>query len=320
MVIHMTLVRICSDRTSQTLLLAAVLLVGSAVCLRGPFPADARDDIYYKYHRLQWKSEADVVLIGDSRTMIGVSPGAMSDSLLGLRIRNFAFGAVGYSDQYMDAAEATLDQADGAKIIVMGITPRSLRRVATRDNQFIRSVNSMSRYNYWKAGWSGVFHHYWRPWRADEARDAAANPITAPRHHLDGWVEPLPFNVNPAVSLRHYEEICRDGIDREIVDGLLARVRDWSKCGIRVYAFRPPTCEEMVALETDFAESSFANAFEDAGGRWLTPSNEGLKTYDASHLDLPSTLLLSRRLAHVISFSEKSMAHQSRPLTDSVTQ
>jgi len=305
---------ILMDRTGQALGLASTLLLVTAVAMRGLYPFDFRERIYFDYQRLQWNAEADLVLIGDSRTMIGVSPGAMTELLPELRIRNFAFGAAGYSDQYLDATETTLDRVHGARMILLGITARTLRRTSLGDNEFVRSSGTQSAYNVWKSGWGGAIQHYWRPLdrRHPSELGPGGEPGAAARWHRDGWVEPWDAQVNPAVTLRYYAELQQEGIDAAIVDRLLTRVRQWTDRGIRVYGFRPPTCDAMVAVETDFDEAAFVREFQRAGGQWLSPSGEGMTTYDGSHLDRPSALLLSHRLAELIAEKEPLIAQRVR--------
>lgn len=43
----------------------------------------------------EWGSQADIVLLGDSRTLVGVSPEAMQSGLPDVSIFNYAFQAVG---------------------------------------------------------------------------------------------------------------------------------------------------------------------------------------------------------------------------------
>lgn len=299
-----------ADRTSQTLLLAAVVLT----VFRAPFPADLHEPRYFDYQKLMWKGNADVVILGDSRTLVGLSPGLMATELKGLRIRNFAFGGVGYSDDYLAAAESVLDTSSGRKIALLGITSRSLRMVSIKSNQFISCSKSLTIPTYSKSRWFGWVKKVWPPLdrpTLDQIVFGARQKYFRSQRTSDGWSEPQEAHIDYSEALNTYRHFKSDPIRDDIIQQLLYRVRDWSRQGVHVYAFRPPTCDAMDALEDDFAEAAFIRAFEDAGGRWLSPSHRDLSTYDASHLDRPSARVFSTRVGQAISVSEQILAEQS---------
>jgi len=295
------------DRTAQTLLIAVAILA----CVRAPWPSTLHEDRYYYYEKLTWKANADVVILGDSRALVALAPKTMAADLTNLRVRNFSFAGVGYSSDYLTAAEKVWDDQGPAKIALLGITARSLRGVSQKDNQFINSSKTLSLSTYWKARCLGWVPQVWRPLDRpflEQLVRGQPQQRSAARRDADGWFEPRADNGGNAESLHYYREIRHDPIRSDCIDLLLAKVREWTEQGIHVYGFRPPTCQEMEALEDDFAEASFAQAFEDAGGRWLAPSPAGLTTCDASHLDRRSVTVFSERVAKAVSLTEKPLA------------
>lgn len=295
------------DRTAQALLIAVAILV----CVRAPWPSTPHEDRYYYYEKLNWRANADVVILGDSRALVALSPESMAADLTDLRVRNFSFAGVGYSPDYLAAAEQVWDNQGTSKIALLGITARSLREISQRDDQFITSSRTLSPPAYWKARCLGWVPRIWPPLDRsllNQVFYGRSQQRNAVRRKADGWFEPSADSINIAESLRYYRQIRRYPIDSDCISHLLATVEDWTRKGIHVYGFRPPTCKEMEALEDDFEEASFARAFENAGGRWLAPSSEGLTTCDASHLDRQSVAAFSERVAKAVSTSENAFA------------
>lgn len=289
-----------ADRTAQCLMVVAAIL---GLC-RVPWSSTQLDDSFYYYQKLTWKQNADVVILGDSRPMVALSPTAMSGDLKGLRIRNFSFSGVGYSADYLTAAEQVWDnERDDARIALLGITPRSLRRVSLKANRFTSSARTYTPLTYWKARWLSWVPQTWpaldRPFLKVLTHAGAPGDFKLYRDAY-GWFEPCPQHADLAATTTYYRRIQNDPICPEIVDRVLDRVRRWSAIGIHVYGFRPPTCREMEALEDDFAEESFVRSFEAAGGRWISPPSDDLATYDASHLDADSVSKFSHRIARAV--------------------
>jgi len=299
------------DRTGQTLVIVAFLLSGAGWLLRGTLPEDLQNDQHYAYQKLTWRENADVVLLGDSRTWVALSPQEMSNELNDLRILNFGFGSVGYSADYLQAADRVWDRLSDRKIAVVGITPRSLRQISQDDNHFVASSRTFSLYSAWKSRWLGWAPGFWSPIDAGTMKRLMHGTKPGSARRLDdGSCQPRDEQVDHAVALNYYQNVQRDPIREEVVERLLAKVRDWTTQGIVVYGFRPPTCPAMEAMEQDFHEESFVAAFEAAGGHWLSPSQQDLQTFDGSHLDFPSARLFSIRLASLIRATEPCGAGQ----------
>ena len=293
------------DRTAWTMMIAAAILA----IVRGPLPDVAYEDAFFDYQKLTWKENAEVVMLGDSRTLVGLSPSVMASELKPRRIRNFAFAAAGYSSDYLNAAEKVWDPATDRKIAILGITPRSLRQLSLKSNQFVASSASLTSTNVWKARWLGWAKTTWAPLDRQFLNQIISGVRYDASEHRssDGWLEPRTSHIGHAESLNYYKQARKDPISNEIVEGVLAKVREWNARGIQVFGFRPPTCAAMESLEDDFSEQAFAQAFEAAGGYWLTPSSEGLVTFDASHLDRDSAREFSARMARAISATESTL-------------
>ena len=286
-----------SDRTTLSLLFAATLF--AILGWQTDEPLDLESDENFWFDKLHWHENTDVLILGDSRSLMGLSPKVMSIDLPGLRIRNFGFSGVPYTPDYLDAAERAWDRKSGERAALIGVTPQSLRK-RPQENQFSRSRATLTPIRRWMATWSGWAHRRWPPLTRDVfERNILGRTVDHFRtqHHPDGWVEPIVHGVTLKPQFEDYRQIRKYPISEEFTHTLLDRVRSWTDRGIRVYGFRPPTCPQMEAVENDFGERQFVKAFVKAGGEWLEPSQQDLKTFDGSHLDTSSSILLSIRIA-----------------------
>lgn len=290
-----------SDRTFQALALAVML--GSAYALRVHQPLSLEDDHAFWYDKLSWHDSADVVILGDSRSHMGLLPEVLASDGFPGRVLNFGFSGVRMSDEYLDAAEKVWNTRSQSRIAVIGVTPQSLRSRPRSTDQFSRTRDSHTAYRHWKARWLGWVEERWPPMTRrvlDQILQGVDRPRFATRHHADGWVEAITSNVDCEVQFEAYRKLRQTPVSDHLSESVVTRVRSWTRQGIRVYGFRPPTCVEMEAIELDFGEAEFIAEFEAAGGIWVTPSEAGLRTFDGSHLDVASAREFSRRLADSI--------------------
>ena len=78
-----------------------------------------------------------------------------------------------------------------------------------------------------------------------------------------------------------------------------------------MYGFRPPTVEEVVALENElsgFQEEEFKAAFETAGGNWLDVDRFGYPSHDGCHLRRDGAVVFTRDLSKMILAAEEKKA------------
>ena len=133
--------RLLGERTALAGVLSvlAILLGGWAIPDFEPGRVRYSGLVREEYWRIKmnWHHCADIVLAGDSRIQVGVSPERMNRQLPGLRILNYGFGRVGYSQEYLRAVEALLDPASSDRTIVLGITPSALLKVSQQNNVFL---------------------------------------------------------------------------------------------------------------------------------------------------------------------------------------
>ncbi|MBI2515862.1 MAG: hypothetical protein HYV95_02995 [Opitutae bacterium] len=271
--------------------------------------------------KLNWKSEFDMVLAGNSRVTVGLAPGEMSAALPGLRIANFGFDGNGFTPEYLDALEATFRPGSGERIVVLGITPITLTERAARQNGFseerLRSADErfLARHLPWVLDFFARFnprmalvllrgddigrelwHGYPDGWAAQDMQPA----------DLDGQVRFLRVNV-------------RDGafpVSPRIVSNLLTTVQKWRQAGITTFAFLPPVTAELAREEiraTGFVLPEFVKGFTAMGGHWLEVPSEVYLTYDGGHLEEESARRLSRDIATEIARRVRAAPTTSHP-------
>lgn len=305
--------RLLRERTAVAGVLSvlAILLAGWAIPDFEPGRVRYSGLLRQEYWRIKmnWRHCADIVLAGDSRIQVGVSPEQMNRQLPGLRIINYGFGRVGYSQEYLRAVEALLDPAGSDRIIVLGVTPSSLLQVSQQNNVFLEKLRrrrtageaGSAEVPFWKKHFP-VCHRFLQPRRG--LRDVQ---LTFGKDKLfmeffaDGWLATYAVPPDPDGGGRTYRAIfAKHKVQPESIDRLLKAVRRWRREGITVYGVRVPTRPRLLALENELSgldAELFQAAFEQAGGRWLSFDGEGYRCYDGSHLDRRSARRFSEALA-----------------------
>jgi len=262
-----------------------------------------------KFH---WRSCADVVFAGDSRVCSCIHPAEMNRHLPGLRILNYAFDGVGYYKEYLEAIPKVLDSQSKRKIIILGITPRSLATSAIT-NDYYKDSKRKTKYhsNAILTSLDGLLQ-FLQPMALREIF-YMPSPGKNQQHFFrnysrDGWAGRYMVPEEPGALIDPYREtFIRNQVSPETINGLLECVRKWRNAGVEVYGFRPPTTSEMLEVERAFSgfdEEFFIASFQAAGGVWLNKADQTIyRTYDGSHLYPDAAEAFSRELARILSDS-----------------
>ncbi|MDY6913736.1 MAG: hypothetical protein SVT52_04685 [Planctomycetota bacterium] len=309
--------RFLCDRTFWSLLLATGLL-GTLTGLRN----SQRQGLHPRqYDRIKagWHHCADVVLIGDSRVMCGLSPAAMASQLPGLRILNYGLAGQGLCPEVLDKIEQLLDPQSQRKTIVLGLSPALLRGG-------IGGIGGEKPKGPQSATDAPAHQRIVRQWfeplveSLDTMSIQQILQVTFGRtkkryslkiYHADGWMETSLVPENRSRALSHYIKRFSDIAVRDgrLLKLLTDRIRRWHSRGIRLYAFRPPTTAKMVALENTlggFNQDAAVAALTAAGGIWLPVDQTGYHSYDGSHLRYDAARKLSADLAEQIRRAEEA--------------
>ena len=263
--------------------------------------------------KLGWSQEFDLVAAGDSRILCDISPCAMRGVSPNQNIANFGFNYVGFDKDYLTGIMRRLNPKSTRKVIVLGITPRSL----TPLNQRVSGYREESGRPLWRTMLNshvGGLLTSFRP----IAIQGIVKQTNSKDFYPDGWMAVRMNPPNPAADIPVYQAIFnRNAVSESIVDKLIATVQQWRRQDVRVFAFRPPVTEEMFAIENQrsgFRERDFRRRFAEAGGIWLTFDSSRYRVCDGSHLDAESAKVFSRDLARKLrdSMSPSSAIHSVR--------
>ncbi|MDX1908222.1 MAG: hypothetical protein SF053_14395 [Bacteroidia bacterium] len=250
----------------------------------------------------------DLLLLGDSRLYRGVSPAIMARTLTDTRIHNLGYSSGGLSPTLYQWATRLLDTTRHPGI-VLAISPWTLTETAARQEQLTRELSRPPADRFHRryiAPWLTP----WTPLTPREVYDHLAGTVVPPASLYyqtffpDGWVASRLVPADTARALEPYRlEYQTDRISPRLVAALGEQVQAWTRQGIRVWAFRPPTTRSMQVLEDELApydEAAIRQLITTSGGRWISLDPTRYQSYDGSHLDSASAVVLSADLAAAI--------------------
>lgn len=301
------------DPTTAAILLAAVLLGVYAFMENGGLRRDnPSEPSTLPFDRaavtkLGWNDrDINILLLGDSRTYMGVSPSAMRTVLPDVKIRNYAFRGLGFRGDYLDSTFGLVREASPPKMVVLGITTGSLTERSRRRNEWTTTMDGRGE------GWSA---------KLDQSVDRIVPPTTP-----TGWVTRWTRRGNPgrrgAIHDYQTDGYCRsDSQPRrpnaaiaktklqfestEISSDTLADLYAFTdRCvdsGIIVVGFRPPATRSMHDMEHQTlgrAVERVAEGLIGRGGYWIDIPVGVHESYDGSHLTPEGATGLSVQLAH----------------------
>jgi len=257
--------------------------------------------------KLIWKDRFDIIITGDSRTMIAVSPEVIEKYFLSTSVGNFGFTALSYTEDYLKAAENTLKNESRIKAIVLGISPRSILKTSG-NNCFFKKWNEIAR-NPIKLGtfrYSGWFRNLFEELSSTEIKQSFDSKI--PKHLrvflLSGWVPARLAPEKPEMLVKSYVSIFKNKqIDPDRLCMIVDATRDWRQKGINVFAVRIPGAPILMRDEnkySGFHEAKFRKVFSEAGGIWIETDSAPYHSHDGSHLRYDSAVKFSRYLAKAL--------------------
>lgn len=290
-----------------TLIAATILVVGLS------FVLPKQDEKYlgdmFWARKTFAPSNKTIVLMGDSRVYRGLSPDIMQKELPTFKILNFGFSNGGLNPTMFDAAEQKLSSSAKNKIIVIGVTANSLSDYTKDNNQYLQELNRpreevlerlyLTPISYW---FSATTPEELKTYFQNKNKPKESYYIS--NYKMTGYVESDKFPVDTLEAISSYQkDFSKFQIDEEHLENLFAQVRNWTKKGIIVLAYRPPISQPMQDLENKMAlynESEISEGIAHAGGHWVDLQSGNYKTYDGSHVDRPSAEKLSLKIAREI--------------------
>lgn len=310
--------RLLTDRTVVVLLM--FVIAGIAIGLLRTDTRFAGAPKWYWMGKLCWGADADVVVAGDSRVYRGIDPAAFQGAE-GIG-RNFGFSSAKFTREYVEHA-ASLLSPEGERVLVLGITPFSLRRVDIGNNGYLQAQRDLARlrlpirlaraFEEWETLFQPVSVDAGFG-RAGRVRALTNDYVQV--FHENGWVESDRLVADPianglAIVRQDFPEGAAPSLDFQV---LLDCVQSLEDRGVRVVGFRPPLPSDVAVLEDALGHlnySELAEQFRMAGGSWVDVDWTGLRSYDGSHLDGVSAMEFSTRLADHITSERSERRHGS---------
>jgi len=248
-----------------------------------------------------------LVFGGDSRVFRGLSPRHFSSEFNDIAAYNYAYWSNGFGTDYLEGLESKVDTTAPVKMIILGLSPHSLTRKASRSAHYQDVKNRSGDRRVLSAGKNRINEVFF-PFKALDLTaklSGRAKPSNVRiTYHSDGWVETYWIVPDTSHAAQFYKDIFKDNpVDAEVIENLLDFVGRWTRMGIHVVAFRPPTSHTLVTYENEdggFKEEGFIKEFSAAGGIWIPLDTDAYQTYDGSHLEHHSAIRLSTDLARRI--------------------
>jgi len=308
----------CFKRANlQDVILAIILLIimGS---LRPDQPLGLCPNKYWalksEYHHC-----ADMVLAGDSRVLIGLSPAELNKGFKNKRIYNYGFAAAWFSEEYLDAIENVLDPKGKDKIIILAITPHALTERKEGAGNFFEADN-LSEWNKFMNIHFPKIMNFFEPLSLKDALEglipSIAKSHTTKTYYKNGWLSIHREPIQTKRELKRYRGFYNERlVIQENVERVLKYVVEWKNKGIKVFGLVFPTCKQMYELENEisgFNEKEFISLFKEVGGCWIDVDQTAYTSYDGCHLQLEAAVKFSNDFAELLN---KAWNDQTNPLT-----
>jgi hypothetical protein len=272
------------------LLLVLTLLGLLAMVELWPRKVTGMPEARWNQIKVDWRAEADVLILGDSRGNSSVLPKVMLELMPEQRIKNFAFPGSAYVDGYVEAGLKALDPKSKDPIVIFTFSSKTL------------TTNREGWPPVMERGWSEV----WK-WRHIPNLMAAFEPVpkwefintARGQSHLGLWREfredgsyigGATWKKRPPTIEEAEAVIGKHRVDEAIIAGVMTDVATLRARGIRVFGVRTPSSIAIEALENrlqEMNEPELVRRFTEAGGTWIdVPDRDAYKTYDLSHLEV----------------------------------
>ncbi len=285
-----------------------LLLLGLVSGLRPPINEDVSEKKRFWLEKTHTSEKFDMVIGGDSRIYRGVAPEIIENLLPDFSVFNFGYSSGSLSKRILSEITQRIYHQASNPVIVLGVTPHALTHHAATDNHF-REQKAQAHTALFSYRYFYQLNEWTEPFRLSSLIEKVlgkdkGKSIYHQEYRKNGWIASNKTPANPQEALKGYDGAFKDNLcSEEMIQDLLQQVQHWSKQGIQVFAFRPPTTLAMYEMEnklSGFDENSFITQFQKAGGHWMKVSQTDFESYDGSHLTKESAIRLSKILAQKI--------------------
>lgn len=279
-----------------TFLLAIILCAALKIFLRDAAENKNNAERFWTY-KTHNKTKYNIVVFGDSRVYRGVSPDIITQHTK-LSSVNLGYSSAGYSEEILNFIDTRLKK-DSA-IVVLGITANSLSEEGAKNEHYF-SIKNQNQFTVFKNLQLTPLLSFFNPYKISVIAGITPKEKINSYYYNNGWaiVTNMPQQTDAAVDI-YRKSFAKNKISEEAIKSLLERVKKWHGENVRVIGFRPPTSAKMLALEDSICNKEYENIkniFIRNGGEWLELNNNDYNSYDGSHLDFPSAIMLSHNIA-----------------------
>ncbi len=244
----------------------------------------------------------DCIIIGDSRVYRGISPNILNHNL-NIKVLNFGFSSAGLTKEYLEFAESKINNYSNNKIIILGVSPYSLTKKATKNYHLKEILDYPIDYKL-AVKYCPEVVFLFSPIEIKNLFGSIKRNNYIQEYNPNGWVASGFIKEDSIINIQNYKEDFTDNyVINEIVDEICETITIWCKKDIHVFAFRMVCSDEMFRLENTYSQynpEKISNSITAAGATWFEFPNEGYHSYDGSHLNKTSALAFSTKLSDII--------------------
>ncbi len=249
-------------------------------------------------------SKYNVILMGDSRVYRGLSPEAMEEKLSGLKVLNFGFSNGGLNNGMFKAAEEKLIKSEQSKVIILGISPNTITGYTKNNQKYLQELTRPKEEVLERLYLNPLLYWFSSTTPEQLKQHLLSEKLSSyyiSEYQMNGYVESEKFPIDTMEAIPSYiKDFNNYKVEGKHLNELFNQTKRWDKKGIIVIGYRPPVSQPMRELENNlglYNEKSIQQGIENAGGYWLDLNPTNFKTYDGSHLDKPSAIQLSDKIA-----------------------
>ncbi len=258
----------------------------------------------------------NMVIMGDSRTYIGLSPFEITMEVPGSAI-NLGYDSGGLTEElFAWVNDKRLRQIGDHRVVIMGISPYSLTTEARQNlnfNKYRRMVANTPEMTD-KYGLGKAFRQLLMPINLfgisavgmQSGKKSDSNGKEERIFYDNGWNEwrsELKAERVKEAPLEYEYIFNATQVDNQSLREVYDWTRRWSDDGVLVVGVRMPLTPELLKVENEksgFDEAAFKQNFEAAGGKYFAFSPDGYLLFDGSHLEAESARRFSGKLGKII--------------------
>lgn len=254
------------------------------------------------------KPKYDIIVMGDSRVVNGISTEVFDSVLPGFRSLNFGFSNGGLNSQMFEIAESKLNKSNKTKVMVLAVTALTLHEISLDNEHYLSLIKTPREKQIELLYFAGISNYF-----APVSPIILRNLVTVHHekwddmvqlYHKNGWAETFTPSPDTSYAIPFYRKDYKKSlVDYAQLDVIATQIKKWTEQGIKVICFRPPTTIEMKELEDqegNYKESLIAEKVQEAGAIWVPLDFSEYQSYDGSHLFGMSAKKLSEKLANEI--------------------